>query len=55
MYGCTLNVALTSFFLKFKFKLVVKRVFFLNAAFTVAFLDAISCVHHASFVIVLPK
>jgi len=34
----------------------VKRVFFvLNFAFAMAFLDVISCVHHASFVIVLPK
>jgi len=43
-----------SFFFKFKSNLLLKRVFFsLNDVFTMAILDVISCVHLASFVIML--
>ena len=45
----------TSFFLKLKSNLLVKKVFFLlNAVFDLAVLDLISRVHLSSFVIVLP-
>ena len=47
---------LTSFFLKFKSNLLVKRFFFLlNAAFAMAILDLISHVHLPSSVNMLPK
>jgi hypothetical protein len=45
-----------SFFHKFKYNFLVKRVFFLlNAAFAMAILSVISHVHLAAPVIVLPK
>jgi len=44
----------TSFFIQFKFSLLVKRFFFLlNAAFAMEILDLISRVHHESFIIML--
>ena len=49
------NVTLTRFFLKFKFSLLVKRVFLLNAAFATEILYLISRLYLASFVITLPK
>src|SRR5215510_124590 len=46
----------TSFFLKFKSSVLVKRFFFLmNAAFAMAILDLISQVHLPSFVNMPPK
>ena len=46
----------TSLFLKFKYNLLVKRVFFLlNTAFAMVILDLISNVHLPSFVNKLPK
>ena len=46
----------TSFSLKFKFNLLVKRVFFLlNASFSMEILDLISHVHLPSFVSILRK
>jgi hypothetical protein len=45
----------SSFFLKFKSNLLVKRVVLLNAAFAKAILDLISRVHLALFVTMLPK
>ena len=46
----------TSFFLKFKSSVLVKRFFFLlNAAFAMAIVDLISQVHLPSFVKMLPK
>jgi len=52
----TTSVNFTSFFLKFNSSLLVKGdFFFLNAGFAMAILDLISCVHLASFVIMLHK
>jgi hypothetical protein len=46
----------TSYFLKFKYNLQVKRVFFLfRTSFAMAILDLTSRVHIGSFVIRLPK
>ena len=45
----------TSFFLKFKSISPVKRFFLFSAAFAVAFLDLISCLHLLLFVTALPE
>ena len=51
---CIKGLLISSFFLKFKSNLLVKRVFFLlNAAFAMAILDLISRIHLPSFVNIL--